>query len=89
MIKLERNKMTNAIKRARTIRPFVKWLGGRQYTVTSSDRQSTYQVRFAVANGAKLAECNCKAGEAGMVCYHVAAAAAVNIAIASMKQARA
>ncbi|MBI1763126.1 MAG: hypothetical protein HYR56_16990 [Acidobacteria bacterium] len=85
MIKLERgDKMNKAIERAKAVRPFVKWLGERTYTVSSSDGQRVYIVRFVVANGHKLAECNCKAGEAGMLCYHVAAAAAVNIAVASI-----
>jgi hypothetical protein len=86
MIKLEIKKMTNAIKRARQVRPFVKWLGERRYSVTGSDRQTKYTVNFAVANGMKLAECNCRAGRDGMMCFHVAAAAAVNVAIASMRQ---
>lgn len=87
MIKLERgDKMNKAIERAKAVRPFVKWLGERTYTVTSRDGQRVYTVRFVVANGHKLAECNCQAGEAGMLCYHVAAAAAVNIAVASIKR---
>jgi hypothetical protein len=87
VIKLERGtKMNKAIERAKAVRPFVKWLGERTYTVTSSDGQRVYTVRFEVANGHKLAECNCKAGAEGMLCYHIAAAAAVNIAVASMRQ---
>lgn len=87
MIKLERgDKMNKAIERAKAVRPFVKWLGERTYTVSSRDGQRVYTVRFVVANGHKLAECNCKAGEAGMLCYHIAAAAAVNIAVASIRQ---
>lgn len=87
MIKLEHgDKMNKAIERAKVVRPFVKWLGERTYTVTSRDGQGVYTVRFAVANGNKLAECNCTAGEAEMLCYHIAAAAAVNIAIASIHQ---
>jgi hypothetical protein len=38
-----------------------------------------YTVRFAVANGMKLAECDCKAGQRDQMCYHVAAAAGVNM----------
>lgn len=85
MIKLERNDaMTRAIARAKQVRPFVKWLGGRTYSATSRDGQRVYTVRFEVRNGHKLGECNCKAGVKGQLCYHIAAAAAVNIAIASM-----
>jgi len=86
MIKLELPKMTNAIARAKKIRPFVRWTGGRNFTVTSSDRSGSYSVRFAVVNGLKLASCTCKAGQANQLCYHVAAAAAVNIAIQSARK---
>ncbi|MBI3425022.1 MAG: hypothetical protein HY011_18965 [Acidobacteria bacterium] len=75
MIKLERgDKMNKAIARAKTVHPRVKWLGNRTYLVTSSDGQRRYTVRFVVAHGHKLAECNCKAGEKEQLCYHVAAA---------------
>ena len=87
MIKLERgDKMNRAIARAKAVHPRVKWLGNRTYLVTSSDGRSVYTVRFVVANGHKLAECNCKAGQQEQLCYHVAAAASVNIAIASIQR---
>ncbi len=83
MIRLDSAKMKNAIARAKTVRPRVTRTGDRSYTVTSSDRTRHYTVNFAVTNGHKLAECDCKAGQAGMICLHVAAAAAVNIAVHS------
>lgn len=86
MIKLEMQKMTNAIKRAKQVRPFVKWLGERRYSVTSSDKLTKHTVSFAVVNGLKLGECECKAGRQGTPCFHLAAAAAVNIGIASIKR---
>jgi hypothetical protein len=87
MIKLENNdKMTKAIERAKAAHPRVKWLGERAYTVSSSDGQRLYTVRFEVTSGNKFAACNCKAGQAGMLCYHVAAAASVNIAVASIRR---
>ena len=87
MIKLEADKMQRAIARAKLLRPRVKWLGGRDYSVTSSNGQGTYTVRFAVVNGLKLGECDCKAGQAGMMCFHICAAAAVNIAVQSIHRA--
>jgi uncharacterized Zn finger protein len=84
MIKLESAKMKNAIARAKAVRPRVTRLAERSYRVTSSNGKDFYTVRFAVANGHKLAECDCKAGQAGQLCYHVAAAAAVNIALHSV-----
>lgn len=86
MIKLEAERMANAIARARQVHPRVKWLGGRRYSVSSSKGQRIYTVSFAVVNGAKLGECECKAGQAGMMCFHLAAAAAVNIAIQSQRK---
>ena len=83
MIKLESHKMINAINRAKAVRPRVRRLAERSYSVSGS-KGDTYTVVFVVANGHKLAECNCKAGEAGMLCYHVAAAAALNIAVHSV-----
>lgn len=85
MIKLELSKMLNAIRRAKQVRPRVKWLGGRNYEVSGSQGNS-YTVRFAVANGMKLAECNCAAGQASQMCFHVAASASVNIAIQSQRR---
>jgi hypothetical protein len=84
MIKLETNKMQKAIERAKAIRPRVRWNGGREFTVTGSKGDS-YKVRFAVAGGHKLGECDCKAGKAGQMCFHLAAAASLNIAIQSMR----
>lgn len=43
-------------------------------------------MRFAVANGLKLAECDCRAGKAGQMCFHVAAAAQVNVMTQSMRK---
>lgn len=86
MIKLTADKMTNAIARAKQVRPRVLWQGGRTYHVTSSDRRRVYKVTFAVSNGQKLGECTCKAGEAGQVCFHIAAATSVNIAVQSIRR---
>ena len=85
MIKLETKTMTKAIARAKAVRPRVRVLSvaERTYSVTGS-KGDTYTVKFAVAGGHKLGECDCKARG---VCYHLAAAAAVNIGIQSMRQA--
>ena len=50
MIRLEREKMQNAISRAKVIHPKVRMIGERTYAVTGSTG-STYTVRFAVATG--------------------------------------
>jgi hypothetical protein len=85
MIRLERNKMENAILKAKAVRPRVKFLADRTFSVSGS-RGNAYTVRFAVANGQRLGECDCPAGQSGHVCYHIAAAAAVNIGIQGMRR---
>ncbi len=86
MIRLQNdNAMKRAIERAKARKPRVRCISSaeRIYTVTSRTSDVIYIVKFAVANGLKLAECECKAGQAHQLCVHVAAAAAVNIALHS------
>ena len=85
MIRLEREKMQKAISRAKVIHPKVRMIGERTYAVTGSTG-SNYTVRFAVVDGMKLAECNCKAGSEGQVCFHLAAAASANIIIQALRR---
>jgi uncharacterized Zn finger protein len=88
MIKLERNDaMAKAIIRAKLAHPKVSIINAAQRLYRVAGRQgNSYTVRFAVANGLKLAACDCPAGQAGQLCYHVAAAAAVNIGLAAPRQ---
>jgi len=88
MLKLESSKMQKAIARAKQMKPRVRMTGERVYSVSGS-RGNAYTVTFSVANGMKLGACTCPAGEAGQMCYHIAAAAAVNIAIQTMRKAAA
>ncbi len=90
MLTLTTKTLANAIKRAKKIRPSVKWLGGRSFTVSGSTG-NTYNVHFAVARDAQgkqvcLGVCDCEAGKNEMACFHLAAASAVNIAIHAMRQ---
>jgi hypothetical protein len=88
MIELRsRQQMARAIQRARQLKPFVRYRGFRWYEVKSSNNDSNYTVHFYKRGRQKLGECNCKAGERGLVCYHLAGAAAVHIGIASMRRA--
>lgn len=91
MIQIQRNEaMSKATERAKQHHPKVSIISAAQrvYTVKGS-QGDTYVVRFEVINGRKLASCDCKAGERGSLCYHIAAAAAVNIGIQAMRAARA
>jgi hypothetical protein len=88
MIELKsKEQMERAIKRARQLKPFVRVRGFRWYEVKSSNGESIYTIHFFKAGKQRLAECNCKAGERGLICYHVAGAAAVHIGIAAMRKA--
>jgi ribosomal protein L39E len=88
MVELKsKDQMAKAIKRARQLKPFVRVRGFRWYEVKSSNNDSVYTVHFYKSGKQKLAECNCEAGKRGLVCYHIAGAAAVHIGIASMRRA--
>lgn len=84
MIKLETKTMTKAIEKAKAVHPKVRVISAadRVYAVTGS-KGNEYTVRFAVAGGLKLGSCDCPARG---VCFHIAAAASVNIAVQSMRQ---
>lgn len=86
MIALTTDKLQNAIARAKQLRPTVRFLGERHFVVCSSRNRNEYEVRFAVVNGVKQGQCSCRAGQEGMPCYHLAAAASVNIGVAAMRQ---
>lgn len=76
MLKLTTENMARAIEKAKALRPKVRVLSAteRRYAVTGSNG-AIYTVNFTVAGGHKLGSCNCPART---VCYHLAAAAAVN-----------
>lgn len=85
MHKLTNETMANAIQRAKAERLKVRALSvdGRVFAVENRKTGKTYTVRFVVANGHKLGECDCAART---VCKHIASAASVNIAIQTMRQ---
>jgi hypothetical protein len=76
--------LQNAINKARRIRCAVKVLADRAYLVTTP-QQHRYTVRFEMRGGLRFGLCNCKAGAAGMVCYHLPKAALVDTGIQQMK----
>jgi len=91
MIRLDIAKMQKAIQRAKELRPRVRMIGERVHEVVGS-KGDTYKVGFAIVkdargNRVKLGERSCLAGQNEMACYHLAAAAAVNIGIHAMRQA--
>lgn len=77
--------MAQAINRAKSERLKVRVVSAseRRYAVTNKEGK-TYAVRFAVADGHKLGECACPART---ICKHLAAAASLNIAVQSQREA--
>jgi hypothetical protein len=76
--------LQNAINKARRIKCAVKVLGSRKYLVVTPERHR-YTVRFEVINGLRYGRCTCKAGIAGLACYHLPKAALVDSGIQQMR----
>jgi len=85
MLELTDKTMAGAIKRAKAGRMKVRVLSvdNRTFAVTNLDNSKTYTVRFAIANGHRLGECDCAART---VCKHLASAASLNIAVQSGRE---
>ena len=87
MIKLTRENTQNAIAKAKELRPKVVYIRDRVFEVKSANNGNSYTVRFEVKNGEKFGSCECKAGQNGKyACYHLVAAAQVNIIRQSVKR---
>ena len=86
MIRLTKENTAKAIERCKQLKPKVSFIADRVFSVRSANNGNIYTVRFDVQNGEKLAVCECKASERGLVCYHIVGAAQVNIIRQSMKR---
>lgn len=77
MIRIENSaKMEAAIDRCKKNHPKVRRVDAKTVTVYGSNGNA-YTVRFSEPRaGLKLACCDCKAGQAGQLCYHIAGALA-------------
>jgi hypothetical protein len=80
-----KEQMARAIDRARKLKPFVRVRGFRWYEVRSSKGDEVYTIHFYKQGKQRFGECNCKAGEQGYICYHLAGAAAIHIGLAAMR----
>lgn len=76
-----------AIERARAGKLFVRFVQFRQFRVENRENGCTYNVNFFVRDGKRFGHCDCKGGERGLACKHLAAAAAVQVSIARMRHA--
>ena len=86
MIKLTSENTLAAIERCKQLRPKVHFIKDRLFVVYSANNSNVYHVRFDVQNGEKFGQCECKASEKGLICYHIIAGATANIYRQSLKR---
>lgn len=86
MIKLTAENTVKAIERCKQLKPKVRFVENRVFSVQSANNTNFYTVRFEVQNGEKFGQCECKASERGLVCYHIIGAATANIYRQSLKR---
>ena len=86
MIKLTQENTVKAVERCKQVKPKVQFVQDRTFLVSSSNKDSFYQVQFNVINGEKFGQCECKASEKGLVCFHLIAGATANIYRQSLKR---
>jgi hypothetical protein len=72
-----------AINKARTVKPRVRVNCFGSYTVTNKQTGASYTVECLKRDGKRFASCTCRAGELGRACYHLAAAVAAHIQLAT------
>ena len=86
MIELKsKEQLSKAIKRAKASKLFVRFVQFRQFKVENLMNGQIYNVNFFVRAGRRFGHCDCKGGERGLACKHIAAAAAVQTGIAAMR----
>ncbi len=61
MIKLTTENTTKAIERCKQLKPQVRFIADRTFSVKSANNGNSYTVRFDVKNGEKFGLCECKA----------------------------
>ena len=86
MIKLTKDNTAKAVERCKQLKPRVRFIADRTFSVQSANNSNSYTVRFDVKNGEKFGLCECKASEKGLICYHIIGAATVNIYRQSLKR---
>ena len=79
--------LTNAINKARTVKPLVRVRRFGSYEVTNKQTGATYTVECVKRDGKRFAHCTCKAGGRGTPCYHTMAAVSAHIQLAAERAA--
>ncbi|MGI8543344.1 MAG: hypothetical protein ACR2MD_07660 [Aridibacter sp.] len=87
MIRLTTQNTERAVAKCKQLKPRVKFIKDRLFAVHSGNNSNVYQVAFDVKDGEKFGQCECKASERGLVCYHLIAGATANIYRQSLKSA--
>jgi hypothetical protein len=80
------DQLTNAISKAKKIRPFVKFDHFGRYRVSGSKGGYYTVICKKSDNGYKTVECTCKGAEKGLVCYHAVSALSLHIGLAKQRQ---
>ena len=88
MIKLTYENTQNAVAKCKQLKPRVKFIKDRLFVVYSANNSNVYHVSFDIQNGVKFGQCECRASERGLVCYHSVAGATANIYRQSLKLAK-
>lgn len=88
MIKLTAENTQKAIERCKKLKPKVRFVADRTFKVESANNGNIYQVSFDVQNGEKFGQCECRASEKGLICYHIIAGATANIYRQRLKQSK-
>ena len=79
------DQLTNAITKAKKIRPRVEFDRFGRYRVSGSKGYYTVICRKD-ERGYKTVECTCKGAEKGLVCYHAVSALSLHIGLAKQRQ---
>ncbi len=79
--------LTNAITKARTVKPRVHVNCFGSYDVTNKQTGARYNVVCLKREGKRFAHCTCKAGARGQACYHALAAVSAHIQLAADRAA--
>jgi hypothetical protein len=82
----DKTQLTNAIAKAKTIRPKVKFDCFGRYRVSGSKGGFYTVICKKSDNGFKTVECTCKGAKKGLICYHAASALSLHIGLARLQQ---
>jgi hypothetical protein len=81
-----KTQLEKAIKKAKQLRPTVKFDHFGRYRVSGSKGGYYTVICKKSDNDYKIVECTCKAGDEGLVCYHAVAALSLHVGLARLKQ---